>query len=118
MAMQLNPERIMMPRKTYSHRLSLMVWMPTAYVFIHCTAGSEEKLIRDIAKIKDVSEVRGTYGVYDIFVKVKSEDNHAVNRVISETIRKMKGVSSTNTLIAIEGQGGKEFSDAVALKGR
>lgn len=92
--------------------------MPTAYVFIHCTAGSEEELIKKIAKIKDVGEVRGTYGVYDIFVKVKSNNTRALNKTISENIRKMKGVTSTNTLIAIEEQGGKEFYDAISLKGQ
>jgi DNA-binding Lrp family transcriptional regulator len=92
--------------------------MPTAYVFIHCTAGSEKELISEIAKIEDVREVRGTYGIHDIFVKVKSKDSQAMNKVVSESIRKMKGVISTNTLIAIEEQGGKEYSDAVALIGK
>lgn len=92
--------------------------MPTAYVFIHCTAGSEEELIKEISKTRDVEEVRGTYGIHDIFVKVKSKDSVALNKTISETIRKMKGVISTNTLIAIEEQGGKEYSDAVDLFGK
>ncbi|MEM3095180.1 MAG: Lrp/AsnC ligand binding domain-containing protein [Nitrososphaera sp.] len=92
--------------------------MPTAYVFIHCTAGSEEGLIKQIAKIKDVMEVRGTYGIHDIFVKVKSKDSEAMNKVITQTIRKTKGVTSTNTLIAIEEQGGKEYSDALDLVGQ
>jgi DNA-binding Lrp family transcriptional regulator len=92
--------------------------MPTAYVFIHCTAGSEKEMIKEIAKIKDVREVRGTYGIHDIFVKVKSNDSQAMNKVIGETIRKIRGVTSTNTLIAIEEQGGKEYSDAVDLIGK
>lgn len=92
--------------------------MPTAYVFIHCTAGSEEDLIREIAKIADVKEVRGTYGIHDIFVKVKSKDSETMNRLISNSIRKLKGIISTNTLIAIEEQGGKEYSDAVGLHGK
>jgi hypothetical protein len=46
--------------------------MPTAYVFVHCTAGSEERSISEIARIQVVKEVRGTYGIHDIFVKVKA----------------------------------------------
>ena len=91
--------------------------MPTAYVFIHCTAGSEEKLIKEIAKINDVKEVRGTYGIHDIFVKVKSKDSETMNKVITNSIRKMQGVTSTNTMIAIEEQGGKEYTDAIDLHG-
>jgi DNA-binding Lrp family transcriptional regulator len=91
--------------------------MPTAYVFIHCTAGSEERLISEIQKIQDVKEVRGTYGIHDIFVKVKSKDSETMNSVITNTIRRMQGVTSTNTLIAIEEQGGKEYTDAIDLLG-
>ncbi len=91
--------------------------MQTAYVFIHCTAGSEERLIHEIEKISDVKEVRGTYGIHDIFVKVKSKDSETMNNVITNTIRRMQGVISTNTLIAIEEQGGKEYTDAIDLHG-
>src|SRR5215216_5598044 len=49
--------------------------MPTAYILVNCTLGSEEKIINEIAKLPDVKEVRGTYGVHDIFVKVKSYNN-------------------------------------------
>jgi len=91
--------------------------MPTAYVFVHCTAGSEERLISEIAKLQDVREVRGTYGIHDIFVKVKSKDSETMNRVVTNSIRRMPGITSTNTLIAIEEQGGKEYTDAVDLHG-
>lgn len=91
--------------------------MPTAYVFIHCTAGSEEKLIGEIAKIPDVKEVRGTYGIHDILVKVTSKDSETMNKIITNNIRRMPGITSTYTLIAIEEQGGKEYTDAVDLHG-
>lgn len=91
--------------------------MPTAYVFIHCTAGSEERLIAEIAKIQDVKEVRGTYGIHDIVVKVKSKDSGIMNNIITNAIRRMPGITSTNTLIAIEEQGGKEYTDAIDLHG-
>ena len=38
--------------------------MPTAYILVNCTLGSEEKIITEIAKLPDVKEVRGTYGVH------------------------------------------------------
>jgi DNA-binding Lrp family transcriptional regulator len=91
--------------------------MPTAYVFIHCTAGSEERLISEIARVQDVKEVRGTYGIHDIVVKVKSKDSETMNKIITNAIRRMPGITSTNTLIAIEEQGGKEYTDALDLHG-
>jgi DNA-binding Lrp family transcriptional regulator len=82
--------------------------MPTAYVLVNCIAGVEEKIINEIAKISDVREVRGTYGVYDIFVKVKSADMETLNQTVTSRIRKIPGITSTMTLVVIEEQGGKE----------
>jgi DNA-binding Lrp family transcriptional regulator len=51
--------------------------------------------------------VRGTYGVHDIFVKVKSDNTESMNHVITNKIRKIAGITSTVTLVVIEEQGGK-----------
>ena len=69
--------------------------------------GSEETIINEIAKISDVKEVRGTYGVHDIFVKVKSDNTETLNHTITSKIRKVPGITSTVTLVAIEEQGGR-----------
>ena len=84
--------------------------MSTAYILVNCTLGSEEKIIDEIAKLSDVKEVRGTYGVHDIFVKVKSDNTETMNHTITSKIRKISGITSTVTLVVIEEQGGKEIS--------
>ena len=81
--------------------------MPTAYIFINCTLSSEENIIKEIATIPEVKEVRGTYGVYDIFVKVKADSIELLNHIITTKIRRTPGVSSTVTMVVIEEQGGK-----------
>ena len=82
--------------------------MPTAYILVNCTLGSEENIIKEIAKLPDVKEVRGTYGVLDIFVKVKSDNTETMNHTITNKIRKISGITSTVTLVVIEEQGGKD----------
>ena len=82
--------------------------MPTAYILVNCTLGSEENIISEIAKLPDVKEVRGTYGVHDIFVKVKSDTVELLNHTITSKIRRISGITSTVTLVVIEDQGGKE----------
>jgi len=84
--------------------------LPTAYILVNCTLGSEEKIIDEIAKLSDVKEVRGTYGVHDVFVKVKSDNTETMNHTITNRIRKISGITSTVTLVVIEEQGGKEIS--------
>jgi DNA-binding Lrp family transcriptional regulator len=81
--------------------------MPTAYILVNCTLGSEEKIINEIAKLSDVKEVRGTYGVHDVFVKVKSNNTESMNHTVTNKIRKIPGITSTVTLVVIEEQGGK-----------
>jgi DNA-binding Lrp family transcriptional regulator len=82
--------------------------MPTAYILVNCILGSEENVIKEIAKVPDVKEVRGTYGVHDIFVKVKSDTTESLNHTITSKIRRISGITSTVTLVVIEAQGGKE----------
>ncbi len=82
--------------------------MPTAYILVNCTLGSEEKIISELTNLPDVKEVRGTYGVHDVFVKVRLNDTESMNNTITNKIRKVPGITSTVTLVVIEEQGGKE----------
>jgi DNA-binding Lrp family transcriptional regulator len=81
--------------------------MPTAYILVNCIVGAEENIINEVAKLSDVKEVRGTYGVHDIFVKVTSDNTETLNHTITSKIRKVPGISSTVTSVVIEEQGGR-----------
>lgn len=80
--------------------------MPIAYVLISCDLGSEESVIKEITKIPEVSEVRGVYGVFDIFARIQSDEMGRVRDAIAR-IRRIDRVRSTNSLMAIEEQGGR-----------
>jgi hypothetical protein len=70
--------------------------------------GKEEEVIKYISQIPQVIEVRGTYGVHDIFVKIKTESVDEMNYTITSYIRKINGITSTVTLVSIPEQGGRE----------
>jgi Lrp/AsnC ligand binding domain len=55
--------------------------------------GAEENIINEVAKLSDVKEVRGTYGVHDIFVKVKSDSTETLNHTITSKIRRTPGIT-------------------------
>ena len=82
--------------------------MPTAYVLINCTLGSEEDIMKEVAKLPDVKEVRATYGIHDVFVKVKSDSKESMTDTITNKIRKTPRITSTTTMLVIEEHGGKE----------
>jgi DNA-binding Lrp family transcriptional regulator len=69
--------------------------------------GAEENIINEVAKLSDVKEVSGTYGVHDIFVKVKSDNTERLTHTITSKIRRTPGITSTATLVVIEEQGGR-----------
>jgi len=80
--------------------------MPISYVLITCDLGFEESVIKELEKIPEIKEVRGVYGVFDIFAKVQSDDM-AHHRDVIARMRRIDKVRTTNTLMAIEEQGGR-----------
>ena len=82
--------------------------MPTAYVLLNSDLGSDVSIIAEI-KEKLVNEdvkfdVRGVYGVYDIVLKLTSDDAEKLRALITNKIRKISKVQSTLTMIVIEEQ--------------
>ena len=77
-----------------------------AYVLIKCDMGFENEIISKLIKLKKVSEARGVFGEYDIFVKLDAKYQEKMGEVIAE-IRKIPHITSTNTLTSIPSQGGK-----------
>jgi len=78
--------------------------METAYVLLNCNLGYEETVIEDLKHIDSVSEVSGTYGAYDIIVKVENSEREKLREIIIWKIRKLEHVLSTLTLMGIQGQ--------------
>lgn len=78
--------------------------MATAYVLINCELGSEESIIQQLKGLDGVKEVHGTFGVYDILVKIESETVEKLRETITWKIRKIEKIRSTLTLMGIEGQ--------------
>lgn len=79
--------------------------MPTAYVLLNCDLGSESEIIKKIRQVPEVIEVSGVFGVYDIIVRISSDDMDKLREIITWNIRKIDKVRSTLTMIVIEGQG-------------
>jgi DNA-binding Lrp family transcriptional regulator len=82
--------------------------MATAYVLLNSDLGSDVSIISEIKeKLVDENvkfEVRGVYGVYDIVLKLTSDDAEKLRALITNKIRKISRVQSTLTMIVIEEQ--------------
>jgi len=82
--------------------------VPTAYVLLNSDLGSDESIINEVKQIlaeEDIiSEVQGVYGVYDIVLKLTSDDAEKLRAVITNKVRKISKVQSTLTMMVIEEQ--------------
>ena len=82
--------------------------MPIAYVLLNSDLGSDESIINEVKQLlADESityEVQGVYGVYDIVLKLISDDAEKLRAIITNRIRKISKIQSTLTMMDIEEQ--------------
>jgi len=84
--------------------------MPTSYILINSDLGTDESIITKIKEILDGEnnvqyEIQGVYGVFDIVLKLNSDDVNTLRATITNKIRKITSVQSTLTMMVIEEQG-------------
>jgi DNA-binding Lrp family transcriptional regulator len=83
--------------------------VPTAYVLINSDLGTDESIISKIKEIlKDEKDVefttQGVYGIYDIVLKISSDNTDVLRNIITYKIRKINKVQSTLTMMVVEQQ--------------
>ena len=78
--------------------------MAISFVLINCNMGKEKETIENLKQIDDVKNVYGTFGAYDILVKIESDDVKKIRGIITQKIRKIDKISSTLTLTVMEDQ--------------
>ena len=83
--------------------------MPISYILINSDLGTDESIIIKIKEIlageKEIEyEIQGVYGVYDIILKISSDNIDTLRSTITNKIRKITSVQSTLTMMVIEGQ--------------
>jgi len=82
--------------------------VPTAYVLLNSDLGSDESISNEVKQIlseEDVKyDVQGVYGVYDIVLKLTSDESEKIRAIITNKVRKISKVQSTLTMMVIEEQ--------------
>ncbi|ABK76765.1 transcriptional regulator [Cenarchaeum symbiosum A] len=91
--------------RTFEIDGSPTISMEKVYVLIQCDLGKETDIIAELTGIPEVKEVRGTYGIYDIFCKIEAERD-VLDKIIAK-IRQIPRIRSTITLHWIPSQGGR-----------
>ena len=87
----------------------LIFSVPTSYILINSDLGTDESIITKLKEIladeKEIQyEIQGVYGVYDIVLKLNSDNMDTLRSTITNKIRKITSVQSTLTMMVIEQQ--------------
>ena len=78
--------------------------MNIVYVLVQCAIGHEMEVLRDLVKLDLVKEAKGTFGYYDILVKIEAPSEKEIEKTITKKIRRVKNVNATTTLSVITEQ--------------
>lgn len=76
--------------------------MPSALVLLTCKSGYERFVIETIRKVPEVVETNFVMGGYDIIAKVTADRTEKLKEVVGTTIRDLRGVKSSLTLLSVE----------------
>lgn len=91
-------DRILLGTSGWSYR---DMSMPRAYMLLN-TDEFDAQLMKDLRRIRGVEEAYALYGVYDVVVRTKANTMNELKE-IHNTIRKLKKVRQTLTMVAHEG---------------
>ena len=78
--------------------------MSIAFILVQSTIGHEMEVLHDLLKIESAREAKGTFGYYDILVKIEADSETEIEKIITKKIRKVKNVNTTTTLSVIAEQ--------------
>jgi DNA-binding Lrp family transcriptional regulator len=62
------------------------------------------EILRNLLHIDLIKEAKGTFGYYDILVKIAGQSHYEIDKTITKKIRKIKNVTATTTLSVIPEQ--------------
>ncbi|MFP6578028.1 MAG: Lrp/AsnC family transcriptional regulator [Candidatus Nitrosopelagicus sp.] len=78
--------------------------MNVAYVLVQCKIGYEMKILKELLSFHFVKEAKGTFGFYDILVKIEDQSEKKIEHNITKDIRQINNVITTTTLSVIPEQ--------------
>ena len=78
--------------------------MALAFLLVSCEVGAEKTVIDELKTFDAVKEVIGTFGAFDILVKLEIDSYQKLIDTITQKIRKMNKVGTTITLMVIQEQ--------------
>ena len=80
--------------------------MPTAYFLMNITTNYENEVIRKIKKVLESDimldyEIQGTFGIYDLVLKITAKSDDVLRHIILEKIKPIDNIQCAITMMVI-----------------
>jgi DNA-binding Lrp family transcriptional regulator len=75
--------------------------MPTAFLFLRVQLGTSDQVLDNLRQILQVQEAHLLYGKFDIIAKVEASSMHELKNIVTQTIRQMCTIRSSQTMIVM-----------------
>lgn len=76
--------------------------MAKAYVLLKTKPGYERNIVKELKDLPEIEAVNELYGEWDIITRVSVASIDDLDALLSEKMRKIKGVTLTSTMIVAE----------------
>jgi len=73
-------------------------------VLVQCKIAHEMEVLQALLEINSVKEAKGTFGYYDVLVKIQAQEISEIEKIITTEIRSITNVTTTTTLSIIPEQ--------------
>jgi len=81
-----------------------VIKLEIAYVLVQCKIAHEMEVLKALLEVDIVKEAKGTFGYYDILVKIQAETHDIITETITKKIRSIPNVTTTTTLSIVPEQ--------------
>ena len=81
-----------------------MIKLEIAYILVQCKIAHEMEVLKELLEVDIVKEAKGTFGYYDILVKIQAETHDIITETITKKIRSIPNVTTTTTLSIVPEQ--------------
>lgn len=76
----------------------------TVFILVNCVDDKIDETIKQLQKIRDVSEINLTKGPYDMILTIKPKSTIDLKHTLNQKIRRLDSIKYTLTLRAMETQ--------------
>lgn len=74
-----------------------------SYLLLTCDVGKRDFVIKELESFDEIKEIVGTYGIFDIILRIESESDEKIQSFVNNKIRNVNHIRTTLTLLLQNG---------------